>query len=324
MTSTQSDSQENQFQFFDKYYSILVEHHLIKDKKEFIGSRNNRKCRFCGKNADETTFRMVAHALPEFIGNKTLIANDECDICNERFSRTVEDHMAKFLQPYLTIALIRGKKGVPSFQDKKKHLRIEPKSGGFEINQSPHDEVTKFKPEFRQFLVELRMQPHIPVAVYKCLTKMAISIMPEGELNHFRETIEWINTEDHSSELFEALNYSVNFALLTVSPGSMPYRKIHAFLLKRKLGTEPVPYMIYVVAFGNLLLQIIVPCSKQDQILDGKKVGMGCYRVPFDTNHLYKETQTRIIDFSSKEVVRDGNFKITMAYDSVTICQESV
>jgi hypothetical protein len=317
MTSTISNYQENQIQFFDKYYSILVEHHLIKGKKEFIGTKSNRKCRFCGKNTNETTFRMVAHALPEFIGNKTLIANDECDICNERFSRTVEDHMAKFLQLYRTIGRIPGKKGVPSFKNKKQNLRIDLKPSGLEIIQDPYNQAIEFNPELQQLTITSTMHPHIPVAVYKCLTKMAVSIMPKEELIDFRETIQWINLEEHGSELFEELNYSLKFCLLVVSPGSMPYRNIHTLLLKRKNETDPVPYMIYVVAFGNLLLQVIIPCPKQDQLLDGKQVGMGYYRVPLDTNHSYNETKLRVIDLSSKQVVSDGIFKTTMAYDSI-------
>ena len=323
MTSTLSDSQENQMQFFDEYYSILVEHQLVKGKKVYIGSKNNRKCRFCGKNAEETTFRMVAHALPEFIGNKTLIANDECDICNERFSRTVEDHMAKFLQPYLTIGLIRGKKGVPSFKDKKKLVRIEAKSSELEIHQSPHDEVIQFKLDREQFNIELPMQPHTPVAVYKCLTKMAISIMPEEELNNFRDAIDWINAETHTSKSFEGLDSSLKFCLLRVTPGSMPYRGMHTFLLKRKLETTPVPYIIYVVAFGNLLLQIIIPSPQKDEILDGKQVGMGCYPVPFDPKYnSYEHTQPKVIDLSSSEVAQNGIFNLLMAFETIEFCSD--
>lgn len=321
MTSTLSDFQENQIPFFDKYYSILVEHHLVKGKKVFIGSKNS-KCRFCGKNAEETTFRMVAHALPEFIGNKTLIANDECDICNARFSRTVEDHMAKFIQLYRTIGLIPGKNGVPSFKDEKKYLRIEEKLGELEINQSPHDEVIKFKRDCQQFNIELLMQPHTPVAVYKCLAKMAISLMPEKELNNFREVIEWINAEDHHTlKSFEGLDSSLKFCLLAVTPGAMPYRDIHTLLFKRKLETDPVPYMIYVVALGNLLFQIIIPSPQKDQILDKKQVGIECYRVPFHTKYnSYEQTQPKVIDLSSSEVARNGIFNLLMAFETIEVC----
>lgn len=36
----------------------------------FIGNKNNKKCRFCGKNEKETTFKNKAHAISEGLGNK--------------------------------------------------------------------------------------------------------------------------------------------------------------------------------------------------------------------------------------------------------------
>jgi hypothetical protein len=59
-------------------------------------------------------FRTIAHALPEFIGNKSLIAYDECDGCNEFFSETIEDSLAKMLFPLRTLLLIGGKTGIPT------------------------------------------------------------------------------------------------------------------------------------------------------------------------------------------------------------------
>jgi hypothetical protein len=53
---------------------------------------------------------MEAHAFPEFIGNRELISNYECDICNERFSRTIEDHLAKYtLQAGCTRRLVAAR-----------------------------------------------------------------------------------------------------------------------------------------------------------------------------------------------------------------------
>lgn len=116
MALNQAKYYKPQIDFYNKNYFYLVKYYNISGKKVYLGDRKKRKCRFCGKPSGDTTFKMLAHALPEFIGNRTLISNDECDICNERFSRTIEDHFAKYLGLSRTLNQIRGKKGVPSFK----------------------------------------------------------------------------------------------------------------------------------------------------------------------------------------------------------------
>ncbi len=305
MPSNLSDSQNKQVQ-----YSMIVAHHLIKGKKVFLGSRSNRICRFCGKNSEETTFRMEAHALPEFTSNKTLIANDECDICNERFSRTIEDHFAKYLLLYRTLCQIPKKKGFPSHKDEK--LRIDLKSSGLEIISALDDQVVKIEEDNKQVIIKAKRQPYVPIAIYKCLTKMAISIMPEEELMYFREAITWLNMEDHSQAFFNPIK-----CLFAFTPGPMPYPGVFTCLLKRKVDTDPVPYMIYIVAFGNFYFQIFVPCRQHEQRLQAKKISLGYFLVPFDTNYRYGETDYKILDLSSKELVRDEQVSMNIHYDSI-------
>lgn len=43
-------------------YKLKTENIKNKDKK-FIGDKSRKKCRFCGKEKEETTFKKVAHFL---------------------------------------------------------------------------------------------------------------------------------------------------------------------------------------------------------------------------------------------------------------------
>ena len=45
---------------------------LIPKTKIFLGKKENRECRFCGKDSKETTFKMKAHIIPEFMGSAKL------------------------------------------------------------------------------------------------------------------------------------------------------------------------------------------------------------------------------------------------------------
>lgn len=99
----------SQLNYFDENYSIVSCYlNLTKGNKEYIGEKQNRKCRFCGKLSPEVKFKLEAHAIPELTGNKSLIAYNECDTCNEKFSRTVEDHLGKYLGAQRTLVQIHG------------------------------------------------------------------------------------------------------------------------------------------------------------------------------------------------------------------------
>ena len=70
------------------------------------------RCRYCGKQSPEVTFRKKAHAFSESIGNKLFISHKcECDICNDFFGTQLEPDLNTFLFPYLVINNIKGKKG---------------------------------------------------------------------------------------------------------------------------------------------------------------------------------------------------------------------
>src|SRR5437868_6921115 len=72
----------------------------------YIGKDNS--CRFCGVTGPKC-FKKVAHTLPEFLGNKGIFSNDECDACNALFS-IYEGALAEMLKPFLTLGGIKGKK----------------------------------------------------------------------------------------------------------------------------------------------------------------------------------------------------------------------
>ncbi|MFV0468355.1 MAG: HNH endonuclease, partial [Dysgonomonas sp.] len=77
-------------------YTPLVCYHLNNDNKTHLGEKKDKTCRFCGNKHPEVTFKMVTHAIPEFTGNKTLISEYECDICNGLFSQ-METQMSNYM-----------------------------------------------------------------------------------------------------------------------------------------------------------------------------------------------------------------------------------
>jgi hypothetical protein len=106
-------------------YDHCAIHHLNAPQKTYFGRKDNRICRYCGRKAGVVAFRKEAHAIPHFTGNKSLFSHDECDDCNEHFSKTIEDSFAKLILPLRAIAGIAGKTGVPAYRTRDKTARID-------------------------------------------------------------------------------------------------------------------------------------------------------------------------------------------------------
>lgn len=279
--------------FFNENYDILSQGIFGVGKKRYIGRKYPEKCRFCGETGKN--YKNESHAIPEFLGNRQLILLEECDECNERFSKNLEDHLDKYTKPYRTFAHIKGKgkKKIPTYKSKDKLSRISAgedvelefwHQAGSDIFASETDNSKKIKLDF---------EPHIPVAVYKSLVKIALSLIEnQKELAAFEYTIKWICDSDHTKPFMLPLEL-----LTTYIPGFKPIRSLFAILLRRKEG-KSVPYAILIMGFGNWIYQLHVPSH-----LDGPSstYSMFYYPVPFGENFELGKSQSRRIDLSSSE-----------------------
>lgn len=311
MTYDLSGSVERQLGYFDEHYDVVLQYHLVGRRKQYIGSKDHPRCRYCGETGPES-FRQRVHAFPELIGNKRLIANDECDRCNKKFSTGLEDHFAKFLMPFLAAAQIRGKKGVPTIKSRSGKSRFQVKSSDWTIISCLDDPIVDMHDETNEFTFNSVRQPYIPMAVYKCLTKMAISVMPEAILPFFQRAITWISLDDHTASTTPMRPL---ICLETFTPGPRPYTAVHSILWTRKRDSDPVPYSIFVIAFGNLMFQIVVPSPEKDLMLDGKKISLGRFPEPFGSDYRYGSSVCRPLDLTSEEVRREEHIPIEFHYE---------
>jgi len=105
------------------YSEVLFGHITENSPKQFLGSKNNRVCRFCGKQEPEVSFGKDthAHAFPEFIGNKKLFTYYECKDCNAFFGKSVDYHFAECFKVLNTLTRIKGKRGIPTYKSKDKN-----------------------------------------------------------------------------------------------------------------------------------------------------------------------------------------------------------
>jgi hypothetical protein len=289
--------------------------HLNANKNIFLGNKENKKCRFCSKSEPEVTFVSIAHAIPEFVNNHRLISYYECDSCNSKFSRTLETHMGDYMNVFHTLSQVKGKRGVPSYRKAGEQSRIDYTSDGLKIDYY-QDEKENFKidEENKTFTVTATRATYIPIAIYKCLSKMALTIMDDDEFAHFQKVLNWVNEENHDESRFFISSLKCIFS---ITPGSLPHDFTTCMLFKRKNNhVDDVPYMIFLLAYGNFTFQIFLPMCD----LDHKKGTFTMIPIPtpFDFKNENGEPEYKILDFYSTDKMKNEEVSLTLGFEKMT------
>ena len=255
--------------FYDKHYAC-AERIFIKPgmKKLMLGGADRpRHCRFCGKDEPAVTFKDEAHALPVAFGNTGLLSNYECDACNHIFGGGIENHLGNWTKPMRTLSRIKGRRGVPTIKKpgSGEGWRIEYSDSGFQLKEYQSDPFFDVNEEAKQFSFELHRDKYIPVAALKGLIKIGLTLIPDEETQYFCETYDWIRDTDHSRNFFAEFPVYRTFI-----PGPMRNDLILLMLMRRRFGIDTVPYAFFIFAFGNQVLQVILPSISQDKCINGK------------------------------------------------------
>ncbi len=195
------------------------------------GFKPNRVCRFCGKKMPEVSFKDVAHAVSEGLGNKILLCNEECVSCNHKLSK-LESNLMRYLDVRRAMGGILSKsdRNVPSVDGKGFVIRGDENNKGvlyIEKESLPVDLDTS-----KPFWWKLETTESVThQGIYKALCKIVIDLIPSSELKHFHETIGWINGSVMDNELppyyasydrEQVLQPTVDI-FLSGSPGTEPY-----------------------------------------------------------------------------------------------------
>ena len=264
--------------FYDRHYAGAEPIFLEPGMKLMLGSGERpRYCRFCGKDEPTVTFKDEAHALPAAFGNTGLFSNYECDACNHLFGEGIENHLGNWTKPMRTLSRIRGRSGVPTIKKPgaEKGWRVEYSGTGFQLKEYEDEPFFEVDEEAKQVCFELHRDTYIPVAALKGLVKIGLTLIPDVETQHFRETYEWIRDPDH------ARNFVAQFPVFrTFIPGPMRNDLIVLMLMRRRAGIDAVPYAFFTFAYGNEVLQVFLPSIPQDKCIDGKTLSLPAFPTP--------------------------------------------
>lgn len=296
----------------DEHYDLTFFEMNSSSGDVFLDYGAEQKCRFCKNGKPEVTFNKLAHAVPELIGNKTLFSKYECDICNRWFNTSYEDQFAKYTHPLRTLGQTFGKKGVPSIKLKKSWINFS-QTGGLQIFVHPDDPSITIDETKNAVVFSWKREPYRPRSVFKCLVKMALSIMHQRDIGHFSHTIAWLMTEPsadtNASDVFCCHSW--------FKPGPKPIPNPWAVLAIRKIHDSEslYPHAFFFLAFDNLAYQIIIPFSELDHHIVGKKAILITFPDPFDKNDVFGPVHREPINFSSNEKKTDDIWTYALHYD---------
>lgn len=289
--------------------------YLLSDNSERITLEDagRQRCRFCGRQAPEVSFRLLAHAVPELLGNKKLFSRYECDSCNTFFGCGIENDYGNWSKPMRTLTGRKGKNGVPAHKGGgDTGWRIERKNNHFYINagEDEHNRPFVASEDHRVIDFALKCDPHRPMAVHKAFVKMALSILPEAELPNFRQALAWIMNPDHREDV-----PILAPALVALTPGPAPIDGIKVGVICRKENApDAVPYAFLMLSYGNESFQVILPSPDRDATLEGK----GLILPPFPQQPSPDgPLQVFPLDLRDTELVTDAVAQCTFEFESV-------
>ena len=269
--------------------------------KTYIGVKC-RGCRFCNKHEPEVTFRKIAHAVPEFLGNRQLFLRNECDECNKAFSN-LESHLDKFCKPYRCSSGIKGKNKVPSVKskekDKNKQTRFDHRPDHIPVITAPAGGKSSIHPEEGIVKYEFDIESYIPQSVYKCLVKIGLSVIPEAEILNFKNLKEWILDTGNRTPYISPLKLHKTFI-----PGNQPHqRKLVVSVYKKIEYVRKAPMFTMCIGFGNISYQIMLP-SDCDGWLADDSFPWELSPIPHEFNLPYGRLERKYIDMTSPELLK--------------------
>lgn len=304
-------------QFLHDNYIPVTTLHLKDEEKIYLGEKDNRQCRFCGKSNPDTSFKQEAHAIPEFTGNKKLFAYYECDLCNAKFSRLLESHMANYMNLWHTFSQVKGKRGVPSFKTIGDKSRIDIETDYVKVQDHDGDNIVTIDELNKTITFKAKRRSYVPVAIYKCLAKMALTVMPEEELGNFKDTLTWINEDDHDKTSFKFGNL-VSF--MSIAPGAIPYPFVTCMLFKRKETPKEnaVPYMLFILAYGNFAFQIHLPLCSKDEYLKNSEMKLSFIPTAVDFMEGSDIIARKQLKLDSTLSVKGEEETVVMQFENIT------
>lgn len=283
-------------QNFESLFSELLSKYSTECNISSVGEVDKAKriCRFCGKSIPDVSFNKIAHAIPEGLGNKAIIDNEECDDCNHRFGNGLDNELIDYFSFHRGIFGIRGKNGI--VKNKFENGYITQDENGIVIASQNINIGADGKPESVEFVSEKKLMLQ---NIYKALARISIGTIKNFDKDIFNETIKWISHSDFYYEFLPKIAVMCSPDMYTEQPDIINYT------LKTE---EDLPFLVSELHLKFLVIVYIVPVKENDfSFTDNQK-----YDAFWKTFRHYAVSNCwRFMDFSSKDAM---NIKYSLKF----------
>ena len=130
-------------------------------------------------------------------------------------------------------------------------------------------------------IISKPVDKYYPIAVFKAIVKMAITVMPIEEISLFSNAIKWILDAEHK-------NFYIDKKLLVrykMIPGFNVTKYPHYMLFRRKKTVFGKPFMLFNLTYGCLSLFVEIPRNND------KFPNSSFEKVPFPEIPFYTSTE---------------------------------
>jgi hypothetical protein len=302
---------EEALSFYASFYDSVGSWTLRPGKIEpVLGENEVRRCRFCGGYSPGVSFQQQAHAIPEALGNKTLFTSYECDSCNQKFGRGIENDLGNWSKPMRTLGLISGKSGIPALKGKSpREWRVEGTQEGLHLKHHSEDVVATVDDVKKTMTLSLPRDSYTPRSVFKAFTKIGLALVPSGDTPLYAETFSWIADSDQNK------CFSTDYRIMSqYMPGPPGNRGIGAAILRRTNDYVRLPFCFLIIFYGSQIFQISIPSSQKNWAVVPNQV-------PWFPAHSAETVRKwgmpvrHILDLSVATIVKGEIERITMSYD---------
>lgn len=315
---------KNDIEYYETFYDLLRtpdfndSSRLLKPVHgmQIIGNSRKKICRFCGKDESTVSFSKCAHVFPEAIGNHVLASNYECDECNEFFGDTIENEYANFFSLHHSIMQIPGKNGVPKCKYKVSCDKRTDQCREYCVEINFKDEMPIINPckEVGKEYIDISnnaitiskpVGKCCPIAVFKSIVKMAISVMPVEELSLFSHVISWLRNPQHSN-FYQNKKLLIRYKMI---PGfNVTKFPCYALYRRKKDNLMGMPYMLFNLTYACCSLFVEIP-RDTDKSSNKPFENMVFPPIPFITS------SEGMWDMSQKELPKGFKHSITLNFD---------
>lgn len=303
------------FNFYKSNYKMLFSYRQDDKEEQVISDKTKEFCRFCGRCSPEVSFEKKAHAISELLGNKYIFLENECDDCNAFFGKKLENYLANYLGLSRTLSQVHGKKGVPSYKSRDGKSRIDFTDKGLVIQGKEDSTFMEIDENNKKIIFHCVRDSYIPIAVYKSLVKISLSLIDYSEIKYFKDTIDWIKEDSHDNSKYDMSNYA--YIIEKFIPGPNPMG-LNAIAYRRIHDCPSVPYYIFQLEFTNYIYQIAVPSKEKDAIFTNTDIKQLPTKNEIDNRTLLTFYRRNMISY---DIVKNEAIDLCMGFESAEIME---